>query len=255
MKRGRRHYPAVVLNRINYGEADLIVTFFTREEGKIKGLAKHGRKSQKRFGSLLSTPALADLAFTVTPGRSLVRLEEGDLLRSFEALARNVRLWARAGQALELVDAFCAPHDPAPEVFDLLLWCLGRLEAGTRPEETSFLFQLRLLALTGFGPNLSSCPLCGRGPEEALLLGLHPDRDGLVCQDCAPGGFPVSLGTQKVMARAQSLEVDKLDRLRVSPRALEEGGPFLAAYLRHVLGRELRSARLMDQLGPEKGRA
>ena len=93
-------------------------------------MARHGRKSRKRFGNVLSPSSLVDLAFTVSSGRDMVRLEEGDLVRAFDGLSRDVRLLAYAGQALELVDAFCKEFDSSPEVFDLLLATLTRLGDG-----------------------------------------------------------------------------------------------------------------------------
>ena len=248
MKPGKYRQKAVVLSRTNYGEADLIVGFFTPEYGKVRGMAKHGRKSRKRFGNVLSSPALVELAFTQVRGRDLVRLEGGDLIRAFDGLGRDVKLLARAGQALELVDAFCAPLDPSPQVFTMLLWALDRLDQGLRPVETSLIFQLKLLVLAGFGPNLEVCSVCRRFPEADRPVGLKPDQGGLVCQECAPGAFPASPGTIKIMSLVQGLAVDRLDRVRVSDQAESEAGSFLMTYIRHILGRDLRSSRFIDQI-------
>lgn len=248
MDRGRHRVEAVVLNRTPYGEADLIVSFFTREHGKVRGLAKHGRKSRKRFGNVLSSPALVELAFTHSTNRDLVRLEEGDLLRSFDGLAQDVHRLALAGQMLELVDAFCALHDPTPTAMDLLLWGLNRLDQGIRPSETQFVFRLRMLGLAGFGPNMEACPVCGRTPDLAGPVDLKPDQGGLVCRACRPGGFPVSPGSLKLMRMVQSLETAKLDRIRVSPATEAEVDPFLMAFIRHTLGRELKTAKFLDQM-------
>ncbi|MBW2060815.1 MAG: DNA repair protein RecO [Deltaproteobacteria bacterium] len=252
MEKGQYRLPAMVLGRTNYGEADLIVTFFTREQGKIGGLAKHGRKSRKRFGNILSSLALVKLEFTASPGRDLVRLDRGELVRSFEAVAQDLNRLALASYALELVDAFCAPLDPAPMVFDLLIWFLDRLDAGVRPQEDAFIFKLRFLNQTGFGPNVSACPLCGRSTHEGQPLAMKPEHGGVVCQDCSPSGFPVSMGTLKLMDLALILELEKINRVRVSARVLEETELFLRAYITYTLGRELKSVQFMDQL--EKNR-
>ncbi len=248
METGKHRLQAVVLNRTQYGEADLIVSFFTREFGKIRGMAKHGRKSQKRFGNILSGPALVELSFTNTSGRDLVRLEEGDLLRSFDGLSADVSRLAMASHALELIDAFCAPLDPSPEVLDLLLWALERMDSGLRPEETLFLFRLRMLGLAGFGPNFSSCPVCGSPPCAGEEIELNPDRGGMTHRKCAGGGFCVSLGTLKLMGLVQALALDKLDRVRVSPSAVKETGLFLMSFMHHLLGRELKTSRFMEQM-------
>lgn len=254
MKPGRHSLKAVILSRTNYGEADLIVGFLTREQGKISGLAKHARKSRKRFGAVLSSPALVELAFVQTRGRDLVRLDKGEVVRSFGDLSGDVYLLALASQAMELADAFCAPLDPAPEIFDLLVWCLGRLEHGPRPEETMFIYQLRLLGLSGFAPSLSACSVCGRRPEPGKEFRLKPNLGGLVCRDCSPGGFPAGPGTIKLMVLIQGLGQDKIDRVRVTSQTQAEGGPFLMALIRHTLGRDLKTARFLDQMAKKTKR-
>jgi len=249
MKKARYSFPAVILNRTNYGEADLIVTFLSGEHGKMSGLARYGRKSRKRFGNVLSSLALVKLDITSIPGRELVRLERGDTIRTFDEVAHDINRLALAGYALELVDSFCAPHDPAQEIFHLLVWFLGRLDSGERPEENIFIFQLRLLKLAGFGPNIFACSVCGRSVNEGQPVVLKSEHGGLVCRHCVPAGSPVSTGTLKIIELAQTLELDKLDRIRVSARNLKEAGTFLRAYITYTLGRELKSVQFMDQIG------
>ena len=248
MKPGKHHQRAVILGRINYGEADLIVSFLTQDMGKISGLAKYARKSRKRFGNVVSPGALVDLAFTVKPGRELVNLESGELVRGFENLAQDVTLLARASLALEIAEAFCPAHDPVPDVYQLLNWSLDRLDRLARPEETLFLFLLKSLQLAGFGPNVSFCPVCGKEVEPGRSGTLKCEPGGLVCRDCSPGGFAVSPGTVRIMALVQSMGPDKIDRIRVGERTVKEAGPFLLTFVRSVLGRELKSARFLEQM-------
>jgi len=251
MRVGKHCLPAVILGRTNYGESDLIVHFFTEEFGKISGLAKYGRKSRKRFGNVLSPAMLVDLDFTHTSGRDLVRLDRGELTHAFDHLGSDVHQLAWAGQALELIDGFCAPLDPAPELFKLLVWCLERLDQGLRMEEALFIFQLKLLALSGFGPNLEACGECGQPVGDQRPMHLRPEQGGVACRSCSAGGFPVSAGTIKLMTLIQSLEISKLNRVRVHAQALKETGSFPLAYIRHILGRDLKSCRFLEQI---KGR-
>ncbi|MBU2547255.1 MAG: DNA repair protein RecO [Proteobacteria bacterium] len=254
MKPGPYRFKAVILSRTQYGEADLIVNFLTREHGKMSGLARHGRKSRKRFGNVLLSPALVELAFTQPRGRDLVRLDQGDLVRSFEGLGRDFHLLALGQQSLELADAFCAPLDPAPDVFDWLVWSLERMDVGVRPRETAFIFQLKLLILTGFGPNLAACPLCGRPPEDGRTAELKPEHGGLVCRRCSPGGFSVSPGTLKIMSLIQGLPLDRIDRVRIGDASLDEASPFLLSSIRSILGRDLKTARFVEpgRVGPPR---
>ncbi|MEW6264194.1 MAG: DNA repair protein RecO [Thermodesulfobacteriota bacterium] len=249
MKPGQYRLRAVVLSRTNYGEADLIANLLTRELGKISGLARHGRKSLRRFGNILAPGTLAEWSFTVRAGHELVRLESGDLLRSHDGLGRSARLLAWAALALELAEAFSPPLDPVPEVFDLLLWTLDKHDRDVRPDETDFIFKVKLLSSVGFSPNLVGCTICGRPPAGKGGVKLSAEAAGLVCASCTSGGFAVSPGTLKTLVLVRNLNPDKLNRLRISETVRREAGPFLLAYLRHILGRELKSARVLEQLG------
>jgi DNA repair protein RecO (recombination protein O) len=252
MKPGSHSLTAVILKRTPYGEADVIVTFFSREQGKLSGMARHAKRSVKRFGNVLASLALVRLEVTASPGRELVRLDRGEPITVFEGAAGDPLRLGLAGRALELVDGVQAPLDPLPELFDLLLWLLGRLDRGERVEEASFIFELRLLRLAGFGPNLTVCPHCGRRLADFPQAALDPGQGGLVCPEAGPEALPVSTGTLKVMDRALSLPLGKIDRLRAAPRVLAEAEPFLGRYVVHVLGRELKSTRFLDQI--KKGR-
>lgn len=248
MKPGRHRLQSVILGRVNYSEADLIIKFFSEEKGKISGLAKHGRKSRQRFGNVLSPGDLVDLEFTHKAGRDLVRLESGDLVRSFENIGSDVRRLALCGQALELTDAFCAPHDPAPDIFQLLIWCLERFDENNRPDEALFIFLVRLLNLAGFGPNFGTCCHCGRSHDDLPGCEADIEQGGIICRQCKPGNGSISLGTLKILCLVQGMDKDKLDRVRINDRVRLETQIFLINYVRHVLGRDLKTLRFMDQI-------
>lgn len=248
MKTGRHRCQAVILRSIVYGDDDLIVGFLTRNLGRIDGIAKHGRKSRKRFGNILSPGSVAELEFTVKRGRDLVHLEKGDLVRSFDGFSQDINLLAQAGVALELTEAFAKPLDAIPQLFDLLIWCLDRIDQGVKPEETLFIFQIKFLALTGFGPNLDTCPVCGLSPPPGRAWSLKADHDGFVCDKCSPGGFEANPGTIKTMHMIQNMDHPKMDRIRVSESTLKQAQPFLMSYFRHILGRELKSFRFLEQM-------
>lgn len=252
METGRHKSQAVILKRTNYGEADLIVNFLTPESGKVGGMAKHGRKSVKRFGNVLTSLSLVELEFTVSRNRELVRLERGELLKNYEGITRDAERMALAGYALELVDGLCAPLDPVPAVFRLLLWCLDRFDSGRQPEEAAFIFQIRILALTGFGPSIAKCPVCGQPALAGQDLVLNPKQGGVACKTCVPSGSPISPGTIKLMDLALTLDLEKIDRVRTAARVLDEAGPFLRAYIAYTLGRELKSSRVIEQLKRRK---
>lgn len=247
MANGRKQVKSVVLGRTNYGEADLIVTFFTREMGLVTGIAKHARKSIRRFGNVLIPGYLVELDIKIKSGRELVILEKGRLVNPHENLCSDIRLLAVASCAIEMVGAFCAPWDAASDVFDLLTWYLDRIDQKFRPDEAAFIFMVKLLHITGFGPNVTECCVCGCVPAENSAE-MNIESGGLVCGTCSPGGFMVSEGLRKVMYLIQTMPLDKLDRIRTGDIRNTKAGTFIMAYVRRIMGRELKSFRFLEQI-------
>jgi DNA repair protein RecO (recombination protein O) len=248
MKPGRHELRGVVLKRIDYQESDLIVAFFTRRWGHLRGLAKHGRKSRRRFGRSLTPTAEVDLEFTLKPGRDLVFLERSEAMRWFDRVLDDASRLGRAGAALEMVEGFYPPWVPDPAVYDLLIWFLEGLNQSDRPDELLLMFVIKLLGHAGFGPNLSQCLVCGRPPGADHEMALRPDEGGLVCDACRPGGLKVGLGAVRTIDLIQTTSLDGLNRVRIGPVIVNECRPFVLAGVRRALGRELKSLRFLDQM-------
>lgn len=207
----QRRLAGVVLLRVNYREADLIVTFLTRELGLISALARFGRRSLKRFGGgLLAPGASAWYDFTFKPGSSLAFVENSEEDPRAPRLPADPVVQCLAAFSLELVKGFEATGNPAGDSFRLLVRHLGRLahyglegpwesrgrpaEAGGQPGQLKSLrlisldFALKYLELAGFGPRLAGCLLCGASPEPAPGWRWSPMAGGLYCPDCAKQG-------------------------------------------------------------------
>lgn len=184
----QRRLAAVVLNRVNYGEADLIVTFLTRELGLVSALARYGRRSRRRFGGGLLSPGVrAWFDFTIKPASSLAFVENGEENPGARPLPPDPLIQSLAAFALELVRGFEAPGNPAEESFDLLVRHLGRLARVSGEYQARLLsldFALKYLELAGFGPRLSGCLYCGTAPEANPGWRWDPAAGGLICPNC-----------------------------------------------------------------------
>src|ERR1035437_8534154 len=142
---------AVVLRTWPVHEADLIVSFFTRDYGKVRGVAKSALKSRKRFGGALEPMTLARAWFAERPGQELVRL----------------------GEALP-------DHDPQETVFRLLVAVLEQTTV-EQPWMPLTYFQLWMTRLMGLLPDIGHCTVC-REPLTAGEASFNPLGDGLFCQ-------------------------------------------------------------------------
>src|SRR5580692_1865182 len=120
---------AVILRTWPVHESDLLVSFFTRDYGRLKGMAKAALKSRKRFGGALEPMTLARAWFAERPRQELVRLDQLEILRSpLAAPVDPVRMTALSFYA-ELLDEILPEHDPQETVFRLLVSVLEHTTA------------------------------------------------------------------------------------------------------------------------------
>ncbi len=170
---------AVVLRTWPVHEADLIVSFFTRDYGRLKGVAKAALKSRKRFGGALEPMTLARAWFAERPRQELVRLDQLEILRSpLSAPVDHTRMAVLSFFA-EVIDEALPEHDPQETVFRLLV---SVLEQTTREQPWMPLtyFSLWMTRLMGLLPDIGRCIVCGEGLH-AAEVSFSSYADGLFC--------------------------------------------------------------------------
>jgi len=170
---------AVVLRTWPVHEADLIVSLFTREYGRVKGVAKSALKSRKRFGGALEPMTEARAWFAERPGQELVRLDQLEIVRSpLSAPVDHVRM-AVLSLFAEVLDQALPEHDPQETVFRLLVSVLEQTTV-EQPWMPLTYFQLWMTRLMGLLPDIAHCTGCG----ETLVAGevsFNTLGDGLFC--------------------------------------------------------------------------
>lgn len=146
-------HEALILRKSSYGEADLLVTLFSRELGKFRALAKNAKKSRKRFGGRLDF--FNRLTIDVTLNRRRFNLI-GDvtLKRSYREITESVDSFVVATRVLELLDFLVPEQEPAGELFDLAADTLGLLSEKQKPHSVFLVFLLRTLTICGYRPDL-----------------------------------------------------------------------------------------------------
>lgn len=170
---------AVVLRTWPVHEADLIVSLFTRDYGRVRGVAKAALKSRKRFGGALEPMTLTRAWFAERPGQELVRLDQLEIVRSpLSAPVDAVRMGVLSFFA-EALDEALPEHDPQETVFRLIV---SVLEPTTveQPWMPLTYFQLWMTRLMGLLPDVARCTACGEALEgDAVWFASH--ADGLFC--------------------------------------------------------------------------
>ena len=170
----------------DFGESDLLVTFFTADRGQLKGIAKHARKSRKRFANCLDTFSLVSLEYAIRKRGGLCFIHSGTLLDGFPGLRADFQTLSRASFMLELTEILFPSEVSDKKMFDVLLNSLGSLATGSDPESVLLSFEARALALGGYAIHLERCCLCGRTYTGAGTAVFKREKGGIACLRCQP---------------------------------------------------------------------
>lgn len=162
-------------------EADLLVTLFTRVEGKVRGVARSAKKSKRRFGGALEPLTYVRAFYDVRERQELVRLDACEVIES--PLASEVS-YARAvalGHIAELLDELLPEREANDAIFRLTLSVLHVLTGADVWMPVTY-FELWMTRLVGFLPELTECVVCGRNLNGDRAW-FHALADGLMCAD------------------------------------------------------------------------
>jgi DNA repair protein RecO (recombination protein O) len=261
---------AVVLRTWPVHESDLIVSFFTRDYGRMRGVAKAALKSRKRFGGALEPMTLARAWFAERPRQELVRLDQLEILRSpLSAPVDHTRMAVLSFYA-EVLDEILPERDPQDAVFRLLVSVLEQTAAvmpepvqpraaetpATQPNATQpwmalTYFSLWMTRLTGLLPDTGHCMVCGEALGlRAAELSYSSSADGLFCGLHANGSASAlsadswQLAQRMLRAPASAFAAEPWPRKRG-----QDLRRFTLQTLERHLERKLKSAEALARLG------
>ncbi len=255
MKRGLYDTDALILNSFDYGESDRIITFYTSGFGKLKGIAKGARRSRKRFVGKLDLLTEIKLIFFHSEKSELARIETVELVDLFSRVKSGITSFSGGCCMAELVSEMTREGLPHPAVFGLLRDFLKMLDGSNEAEALSLAryFEIKLLTILGFMPHLTGCVVCRTDIRDGAGVFFVPDKGGAVCGPCrtadkgAPG-LAMSAGTAMFLASAARFDTDKLLRLKPGAACLEESEKILDEFIRHQIGRELKTKKFISKL-------
>jgi DNA repair protein RecO (recombination protein O) len=176
-----RETEAIVLRTYPMREADLLVTLFTRVEGKVRGVARSAKKSKRRFGGALEPLTYVRAFYDVKERQDLARLDACEVLESPMASEVSYARAVALGHIAELLDELLPDREANDAIFRLTLSVMHVL---TGPEiwMPVTYFELWMTRLVGFLPELTECTVCGRSLN-GIRAHYHALADGLMCPD------------------------------------------------------------------------
>lgn len=242
----RRIDEAIVLGAVDYGEADKLVTLFTRGRGRVTAFAAGARKSKRRFQGALE-PGTHLVAKLVERRGDTQRLDGADIRSSFFHLREQLPTIARALYCLELCRELVRDHEPHEALFQALLGYLGLLDQGKAGPTSLIQFELDALAEAGFQPRFDSCVLCGGPTGERPRF--DPSHGGVVCEKCVLRATGARAVSPELVSAFVALQGGA--RQPWPPELRARGRDVLNDFIAHQLGRRLKSVNFMEQVGTD----
>ena len=254
----QRQGEAIVLRVWPFQEADLLVSLFTREQGRVKGVARHALRSRRRFGGALEPMTHVRATYTEKPRQELVRLDAFEILSS--PLSRPIDYARTAALQLvaEVLEEALPEQAPEDAVFRLALAVLEQIQVGRISIPVTY-FALWMNRLMGWMPELGHCIVCGLDLRGGTVW-YSGTSDGVTCPD--------DRRTESIALAAESVTMaGQIFRGRIQELAKEEWqrGPlanlqrFALDTLERHLERRLVSARALSRIGrnllPQKPRS
>lgn len=241
---------AVILRHSDYGEADRLLTLFTREQGKVRAIAKGVRKMQSRKAGHLEPFTQSTLM--LAQGHDLWIVTQAEAIELYQPLREDLSLIGYAGYVVELLDRFIYEEGQNWQLYQLLIETLQRLASEDDPFVPIHYYEMRLLDLMGFRPMLFECASCGK-PIQAEDQYFSAERGGVLCPDCGLQVNlvrPVSMDALRYLRHFQRSTYKEAKRANPGEETRAEVEALLNSYLTYLLERNLNSPEFIRQVKP-----
>jgi DNA repair protein RecO (recombination protein O) len=242
---------AIVLRRSDFGEADRMLTLFSRRYGKIRALAKGARKPQSRKTGHIELFMRTDFMFA--RGRNIDLITQAELVEAYPRLRQDLVRTTYASYIVELLDRFTVDGDADYRKYNLLAEALGWFAESSNLLVAARVYELQLLSLAGYQPQLFRCVKCGQPITEQDQF-FSAELGGILCPDCRQEdarAMPVSAAAVKVLRHLQSHPWESVRRLQLRRDLHTELEGVMHHYLRYVLERDLKSVSFLHRLRHE----
>jgi len=239
---------AVVLRHMDWGEADRLLWLFTRELGKVRVIAKGVRKLHSRKAGHLEP--FTRVGLLLARGREMMIVTQAEAQNTLPLLREDLMRMGYASYVVELLDRFTYEEGQNIPMYDLLADTLSRLCTETDTALVIRYYEIRLLDLLGFRPQLFQCVLCRNEiqPEDQYFSAA---QGGVLCPSCGgntPGARPISLQALKYLRHFQRSSYTEAKRARPTSKNYHEMEILVQHYLTYLLERGLNTPEFLRRL-------
>lgn len=235
---------AIVLSVRNWGEADRIVTLFSKEYGKTEAVAYGARKPRSALAASVQLFTQAEI--TLAEGKRIDTLKQCHIMRSFRVLREDLTRMAYGSFLAEVCEVLTADGQADEVLYERLLVLLDMMET-RNPRITALAGALQILKHGGFGPITERCSACGCELEGAVLF--DKDLGGTVCEACRQTeSIPMRDSMRTLIGWLEKLGDGPIEPPRIMGRDMIDTEKLILAYLTDIIDRPLQSLRFIAEL-------
>ena len=239
---------ALVLRSYPLKEADLVVSFLTRDQGKLRGVAKRARRPKSGFGAGLERLSHVRMAYFQRENRELVNLDSCELIHSQFALVSDYRAGVALDYFAEVAEQLLPAAEPGEKFFRLLLAVLEDLKPPQVWRAVTY-FSLWAVRLSGWLPELQVCLGCGGVLEESDRSYFSRGDAGLVCSGCRRGGsWELSVESRSIAGEMLRTPVAQLSARNWEQATGADLRRFLMQQMEEHADRRLVTVKMLEEV-------
>lgn len=243
-----RKTEGIVLRSRDYGEGNSIITVFTRDFGKISLMARGAKKPKSRLSSVSQPFTYAHYLFFQSSASTMGTLSQGEIIESFKQLRIDLTKTAYAAYFTELFDKIVDENDRSPFLFPLLMYSLQYLDQGKDVQILARLFEMKILIVGGYRPQVDQCVSCKR---EEGYFGFSIAEGGLLCEECQdkdPQLIQLEPATIKIIRLLYHMDVARLGNINVQEQRRKEMEQVMWRFMDYHTPLRLKSRSFLEQM-------
>lgn len=250
---GLKQFVSIIMDILEIGESDLLVTFFTKEKGKLKGIAKGAKKSRKRFFNCLDLLCLVFMESEIRKNKDLHFLHSCKLIEPFTKIREDYKAFVIANYMIELMDRLFPIEVPDEYMFDTLETSLRMLQERRDYELILANYEAKAVFIGGYGIDLDRCQNCGRAYQGKGNGAFLAYKGGIVCFNCIKNTHSLIILQPETINALKILQspLSSLNDVHIDHNSISKIRNVLNLHIAYILGsKRLRTKRFIDSLFP-----
>jgi len=241
---------AFVIGSFKYGEADSIIHFFTKDEGKISTIARNVRRAKKRSVGSFDLLSFMNITYFEKEGKEIFTLSSAEPAEKASACDQDLKTIAYISAIVELVREFCPAGQANQDIYQLLCWAHKIIQNRREDLTTVLTFALKLLDFSGFGLRVDVCDACRRNTDAQECF-FSTQGNVIICSTCKDEKsphIPINRGMIKFIEKVRSSPLRLLDRIKLSKTSSKRLFDILESYIQSILQKSLKTSQFLREI-------